>query len=133
MKTLFSLVLLAALALGTSSCGDHPKVARAEQVFIDCARTDISQAVSEPFATAQSVIEAVVAALMGGNADWQASLEAIGKKVGSDTLACAVKAAESLFTAHADGSPLTAASPGAVRADAFLKAHPEWVFAADAK
>jgi hypothetical protein len=121
------LLALATLVCFAASCSS-PSVKNAEKVLIDCAKTDISQQVST-LSGVEMLLAEVVGVFTAGSAGWESALESIGKQVGSDALACAVKAAQSLLTAHADGSPSTSANPAAARATAFLAAHPDWQFA----
>lgn len=124
MRKLFT-VLFLSFAVLTASCSGTSTVKDAGKQFIDCSKANIGKVIAENGAT---VFDTVLALVLGGQPDWQSSLEAVGQIAGLGELACAVAAVESLLVAHADGSPSTAMSPAAARAMAFLKSHPEWSF-----
>ena len=121
-------MLVGVVAITTTTSCSSPAVKNAEHVLIDCAKTNISQQVTT-LSGAEALLAQVVSVFTAGSAGWEGALETLGKQVGSDALACAVKAAQSLLTAHADGSPATSANPAAARATAFLAGHPDWKFA----
>ena len=125
-KLAFALLFSIVAAFGITSCGSGSKVATAATIFADCAKADVSTAISKD---GPSIFQAVLGIILSGGAGWQAELESLGVTAGKDVLACAVKAVESWTTQSASGSASTAdLSPAAARAHAFIASHPEWVF-----
>ena len=128
-KIAIALLLSLVATFGLTSCSKaKTDIKQAGQVFIDCSKADISQAVATD---GTSLLGAVAQIILAGGDGWQAALEQIGKTVGEDALACATKAVESILVAHGDGSPTTSVSPAEARAIAFLQAHPSWKFASN--
>jgi len=140
MTFVFCVSLAAVPSCGAGvDCKDPKNAARVEctapkvpQAFIDCAKADIAKIIDP--ATATTLLAKVVQILVAGGDGWQQALESLGTTVGADVLACAVQAADIVFTAQStpvagSGSAATAAKPpAAARAEQLITAK-GWKFA----
>ena len=111
--------LVLTLAIGGIGVGCswfQSKAPAVEAALINCAKADVGQTVVEVGLT----LLADVATIIEGGADgWQAALDQLGAKYGSDAEACAVKAVATVLTSRPSSSE-AANDPAAARAQAFV-------------
>jgi hypothetical protein len=118
MKKIIAATIISALFTG---CLSSTQKTAFTGSFSACAKADVGVVVSS--------VEEQVAALIAANAaGLEAALTALAVSVGVDSVDCAIAAVEAMIAAgNGSGSaaaPSTAAkSPGALRADAWLKAY----------
>jgi hypothetical protein len=110
-RDLLAVMVVSALAAACSiqmSCSASQKAA--EKQALSCVETD----------AINDIVPAVKAILAAGAATWEAQLDALGIKFGTDSVGCAVTLAEQFFASGGSGSAV--ATTSAASADALARA-----------
>lgn len=116
MRIILAGIVVALVSASCGALGAAPAVTPA----VDCAVASVAKEVVE-------LIPAVVAILEGGGTSWTAVLDALGKALGPDALACAVQAAATQLQPPASASAAASAepvvSPAVGRAQQYIASH----------
>lgn len=115
MRIILAGIVVALMSASCGALGAAPAVTPA----VDCAVASVAKEVVE-------LVPAVVAILEGGTS-WTAMLDALGKALGQDALACAVQAAATQLQPPASASAAASAepvvSPAVGRAQQYIASH----------